>query len=300
MYLETISWTDIFIFYAANIKELAPPCVELEQRIKDIYRLPKSERTFSLSFASSSQKSSSDMSTPAKIPEVFDLDKLDNYSGPVQVKKEQSPKPATSSKPTSSKSTTIPKPSPATKTRAYSARKRKETDSPTTPETFPYENHRFVEASGFMNSFLNQKAEVTITDQGMITAAKSKHYEDKFKAMTEEHQAPMKNAAHEAQAKLDGVQVQDEQDMASYREGLKSSVVFSLLQARLKLAYEAKIAGFECPTWTIKASETKLKDLCGAPVEYPVKPIAGESSKAVEMAVDAGGEGDAVVEGAAA
>ncbi|MFS7962627.1 hypothetical protein Hanom_Chr08g00728871 [Helianthus anomalus] len=141
-------------------------------------------------------------------------------------------------------------PSPATKTRASSARKRKETDSPSTPETFPYENHGFVEASGFMTSFLNQrlmhlyeeasrlnkmleaklkKAEVTITDQGMIVATKSQHYEDKLKAMTQEHQAAMKKATHEAQAKLGAVQVQHEQDMASYREGLKSFVVISLL-----------------------------------------------------------------------
>ncbi|MFS7918077.1 hypothetical protein Hanom_Chr03g00196651 [Helianthus anomalus] len=68
-------------------------------------------------------------------------------------------------------------------------------DSPATSETFPYENHGFSEASGFMTSFLNQglehlmhlyeeacglnkmleyklkKAEVTIADQGMIVVA---------------------------------------------------------------------------------------------------------------------------------
>ncbi|KAM0064065.1 hypothetical protein Hdeb2414_s0003g00098291 [Helianthus debilis subsp. tardiflorus] len=139
------------------------------------------------------------MSAPAKIPEVFDLEELDNYSGPFHVKKELSPKPATSSKPTGSKAAIIPKPSPATKTRVSSARKRKETNSPATSETFPYENHGFNEASGFVTSFLNQglerlmhlyegacglnkmlesklkKAEVTIADQGMIDAAKSQH-----------------------------------------------------------------------------------------------------------------------------
>ncbi|MFS8034501.1 hypothetical protein Hanom_Chr17g01581861 [Helianthus anomalus] len=77
------------------------------------------------------------MSAPVKTPEVFDLEELDIYSGPVHVKKEPSPKPATSSKPTRSKAAAIPKPSPATKTRASSARKGKETDSPATPETFP-------------------------------------------------------------------------------------------------------------------------------------------------------------------
>ncbi|KAM0068064.1 hypothetical protein Hdeb2414_s0002g00068831 [Helianthus debilis subsp. tardiflorus] len=138
------------------------------------------------------------MSAPTKIPEVFDHEELDSYSGPVQVKKEPSPKPATSSKPTGSKAVVIPKPSPATNTRTSSARKRKEMDCPATYETFPYENHGFNEASGFMTLFLNQglerlmhlykeacglnkmleyklkNAEVTITDQGMIAVAKWK------------------------------------------------------------------------------------------------------------------------------
>ncbi|MFS7966346.1 hypothetical protein Hanom_Chr09g00772701 [Helianthus anomalus] len=42
--------------------DLAPPSVESELRIKEIDRLPDSERTFSLSLISSSQKSSSEMS----------------------------------------------------------------------------------------------------------------------------------------------------------------------------------------------------------------------------------------------
>ncbi|KAJ0917954.1 hypothetical protein HanRHA438_Chr05g0212011 [Helianthus annuus] len=260
-----------------NFREVAPPTEESEKRIKAIYRLLEGDRSFSTHLLSSSQYSSSDMSAPAKIPEVFDLEELDSYSDPIQVKKEPSPKPITSSKPTSSKAAAIPKPSLATKLRASSSRKRKETDSPATPETFPYENHGFVEASGFMTSFLNQglerlvhlyeefsrlnkmlesklkKAEITITDQGMIAAAKSQHYEDKFKAMTQEHQAAIKKVTHEAQAHINATQVQHEQDMASYREGLKSSVVISLLQARLKMAYEAKALGFECPSWNVDA-----------------------------------------------
>ncbi|MFS7980403.1 hypothetical protein Hanom_Chr10g00939071 [Helianthus anomalus] len=60
--------------------------------------------------------------------------------------------------------------------------------------------------------------------------------------------------------------------MVSYSEGLKSSVVISLLQARMKIASEAKVAGFERPTWTIEAWEMKLKDLCGAPLKYPPTP----------------------------
>ncbi|MFS7937290.1 hypothetical protein Hanom_Chr05g00425871 [Helianthus anomalus] len=58
--------------------------------------------------------------------------------------------------PTGSKAVTTPKPPPATKTRASSARKRKEMDSPATSETFPYENYGFNETNGFMTSFLNQ------------------------------------------------------------------------------------------------------------------------------------------------
>ncbi|MFS8035153.1 hypothetical protein Hanom_Chr17g01589701 [Helianthus anomalus] len=139
----------------------------------------------------------------------------------------------------------MPKPSPTTKPRASSSRKRKETDSPATSEAFPYENHGFVESSGFMTSFLNlasililvnkmmeaklKKAEVTIADQWMGTTAKSQHYKDKFKEMTQEHQAAMKKATQEAQAKLDVVQAHHEQDMDSYMEGLKGSVVISLL-----------------------------------------------------------------------
>ncbi|MFS7906140.1 hypothetical protein Hanom_Chr01g00055781 [Helianthus anomalus] len=188
---------DLPIAYRLWSHELAPPSAESEQRFKEIYRLPESERTFSLSFASSSQKSSPDMFAPVKTPEVSDLEELDSYSGPVQVIKEPSPKPATSSKPVSSKATAVPKPSTATKPRGSSSRKRKESDSPATSEVFPYENHGFLESSRFMTCFLNQglerlmclcedscglnkmllaklkKVETAIVDQGAITAAKS-------------------------------------------------------------------------------------------------------------------------------
>ncbi|KAJ0788487.1 hypothetical protein HanPI659440_Chr05g0192281 [Helianthus annuus] len=93
------------------------------------------------------------------MPQVFDLEELDSYSTLVQVKKEPS-KPSTASKPVaSSKAMAMPKPSPATKPRASSSRKRKEIGSPATSEAFPYENHRFLESSGFMTSFLNQGLE---------------------------------------------------------------------------------------------------------------------------------------------
>ncbi|KAJ0816415.1 hypothetical protein HanLR1_Chr00c0535g0757731 [Helianthus annuus] len=96
------------------------------------------------------------MSDPAKMPEVFDLEELESYSGPALIKKEPTRKPSTASKPsTSSKPAVMPKPSPATKPRASSSRK-KETDSPvTSTEAFPYENHGFLQSSGFMTSFLN-------------------------------------------------------------------------------------------------------------------------------------------------
>ncbi|MFS7945114.1 hypothetical protein Hanom_Chr06g00520201 [Helianthus anomalus] len=222
---------------------------------------------------------------------VFDLEELDNCSGPVQVKKEPR-KPSTASKPvTSSKEAVVPKPSPATKRRASSSRKIKETDSPDSSETFPCENHGFFESSGFMTSFLNQglerltslyeescglnkmmevklkKAETTIGDQGVIAAAKSQHYEDKYRAVTQEAKAAINKANQDAQAKLDTVRLQYEQDVNTYREWLKGFVVISLLQARLKMAYEAKAMGFECPSWNVNAWEAKLKDLEGNPVE---------------------------------
>ncbi|KAJ0541785.1 hypothetical protein HanRHA438_Chr09g0391221 [Helianthus annuus] len=240
---------------------------------------------------------------PAKTPEVFDLEELDSYSGPVQVKQEVNPKPAVTSKPTNSKTATVPKPSTASKPYGSSSCKRKEPDSPAASDVFPFENHGFSDSSKFMTGFLNQglerlvflyedscrlnkmletklkKAETTIADQAAIAIAKSEHYEAKYKAMTQEHLAAIKKITHEAQAKSDAAQVQHEQDMASYREGLKSTVVISLLQARLKMAYEAKAMGFECPSWNVEAWEAKLRDLGGNPVERPAKPAVEEPAK---------------------
>ena len=128
-----------------------------------------------------------------------------------------------------------------------------------------------------------KEAEVTISDQGMIAAAKSRHYEEKYKAMTQEHQAALNQATLQAQADLEAAHVQYERDMVSYRESLKSSVVISLLQARLKMAHEAKTLGFDCPSWDVGAWETKLKNLGGT----FSKSNADESSKAAEKATDA-------------
>ncbi|MFS8002848.1 hypothetical protein Hanom_Chr13g01206921 [Helianthus anomalus] len=215
---------------SANFKELAPRSAESEGRIKEIYRLPESERTFSLLFTSSCQKSSSDMSAPVKNLEVFDLEELDSYSGPVQVKQEANSKPAVTSKPTNSKTAAVPKPSTASKPRGSSSRERKEPDSPAASDVFPFENHGFLESSMFMTGFLNQglerlvflyedtcglnkmleaklkKAVTTIVDQAAIAIAKSEHYEAKCKEMIQEHQAAIKKITHEAQAKSDAAQ----------------------------------------------------------------------------------------------
>ena len=142
-----------------------------------------------------------------------------------------------------------------------------------------------------------KKAEETIADQGMIAAAKSKHYEDKFKAMAQEHQAAIRKANEDAQAKLDAAHLQYQQDMTSYRDGLKGSVVVSLLQARLRMAYEAEALGFECPSWNVKAWETKLADLKGTPVERPAKHAGGDPPKATDAAAEAGGDAEKNPEG---
>ncbi|MFS8025979.1 hypothetical protein Hanom_Chr16g01481551 [Helianthus anomalus] len=98
-----------------------------------------------------------------------------------------------------------------------------------------------------------KKAEATIANQASISTTKSKHYEAKYKAMVQEHQSSIQKITQEAQAKFDVAQVQHERAVASYRESLKNYVVISLLQARLKMAYEAMALGFECPSWNIKA-----------------------------------------------
>ncbi|KAJ0815085.1 hypothetical protein HanPSC8_Chr17g0793381 [Helianthus annuus] len=111
--------------------------------------------------------------------------------------------------------------------------------------------------------------------------------------MVQEHQAALQKVTHEALARSDAAQVQHEQDMASYRESFKNSVIISLLQARLKMAYEAMALGVECPSWNIKAWETKLKDLGGNPMEPPSKPAAEEPTKATEKVDDVGALKDA-------
>ncbi|MFS7966345.1 hypothetical protein Hanom_Chr09g00772691 [Helianthus anomalus] len=58
-----------------------------------------------------------------------------------------------------SKTATALKAPPASRTRASSSRKRKEADSPTSSDVFPFENHGFTESSKFMTAFLKQDLE---------------------------------------------------------------------------------------------------------------------------------------------
>ncbi|KAJ0814904.1 hypothetical protein HanPSC8_Chr17g0791221 [Helianthus annuus] len=81
-----------------------------------------------------------------------------------------------------------------------------------------------------------KKSEITITDQGKIAEAKTHHYENK-----------LKKVALDADVKLATVQINHEQEMVSFRDGLKNYAMVSLLQARIKMTYEAKEASFECP-----------------------------------------------------
>ncbi|MFS8002549.1 hypothetical protein Hanom_Chr13g01203341 [Helianthus anomalus] len=223
--------------------------------------------------------------------EGFQLDELDSYSSPVQVKQETNPKPTDTSKPTSSKTATAPKPSTASKSRGPSSCKRKEPDSPVTSDGLERLVFLYEDVCG-LNKMLEsklKKVEATVADQAANAATKSQHYEDKYKVMIQEHRDALQKVAQEAHAKYDAAQVQHEQGMASYREGLKGSVVISLLQARLKMAYEARAMGLKCPSWNVETWEAKLRDLGGNRVEHPAKPVVEEPSKGAEKVTDVGG-----------
>ncbi|MFS7993956.1 hypothetical protein Hanom_Chr12g01100241 [Helianthus anomalus] len=209
----------------------------------------------------------------SKLVPILDLEELDSFPATVQVKKEPCSKPSIAPKPsTSSKPAAMPKPSSAAKLRASSSRKRKESDSLVIAEVFSYENLGFMESIHLMISFHNQglerlthlytkaceivkiseaklkKARITIVDQGKIVVASSQHYEDKLKKVTLDAEAAVKKSTQNAEIELVVAEVQHKQDMASFRDGLKGSVVVSLLQAMIKIAYEARIADFKCPT----------------------------------------------------
>ncbi|KAF5757338.1 hypothetical protein HanRHA438_Chr17g0835671 [Helianthus annuus] len=223
------------------------------------------------------------MSDSSKVPVLLDLDELDNYPTPVNVKKETNA--TTRSKP-------IPALKPNPRTRASTAKKRKGSETSTPGfEGFSYEELSFTDSLEPMTSYLNKEIswyyvlhiypdgiswlvnfnsylnfdlqglqhmlhlyidacgtaklyeakikqlETTIADQGTIAEAKTRNYKDKLKKVTQG-----------AEVKLAAVHVEHEQAMVSFREGIKNSVVVSLLQARIKMAYEAKETGLECPS----------------------------------------------------
>ena len=125
-----------------------------------------------------------------------------------------------------------------------------------------------------------KQLETTVADQGAIAEAKSRHYEDKLKKVTQD-----------AELKLATVQMDHEQAMVSFREGIKASAIVSLLQARIKIAYEAKETGLVCPAWPVDSWVAKLKELGGKAVPLPVE--AGEFSKSAEVVDQAGDKKDA-------
>ncbi|KAM0031782.1 hypothetical protein Hdeb2414_s0017g00512961 [Helianthus debilis subsp. tardiflorus] len=132
----------------ADFRKLAPPLADSEKRINNIRLLPEVERRFNPYPMSSSQHSSSNMSDANKVPILMNLDELDSYPTPVNVKKET---PAV----TSSKPVTAPKPNP--RTRASTSKKRKGSET-TTPASkgFSYEELSFTESLEPMTSFLNK------------------------------------------------------------------------------------------------------------------------------------------------
>ncbi|MFS7963243.1 hypothetical protein Hanom_Chr08g00735781 [Helianthus anomalus] len=139
-----------FLFYSTStdFRKLAPPLVDSESRIQAIRLLPEIERSFLPYPTSSSQHSSSNMSDASKVPILLDLEELDSYPTPVNVKKET---PAA----TSSKPVTVPKPNPRTRASTSKKRKGSETTTPAS-EGFSYEELSFTESLEPMTSFLNK------------------------------------------------------------------------------------------------------------------------------------------------
>ena len=128
----------------------------------------------------------------------------------------------------------------------------------------------------------NKKLEIALSDQAKIAEAKTQYYEDK-----------LKKVAQDAEVKLAATQVEHEEAMISFREGIKNSAVISLLQARIRMAYEARETGLECPAWSVDSWVTKLKELGGNSVPHVAESGAGEPSKVAEAAVEAGEKTDA-------
>ena len=127
-----------------------------------------------------------------------------------------------------------------------------------------------------------QKLETTLNDQAKIAEAKTQYYENKLKEVT-----------RNAEVDLAAAQVEHEGAMASFREEIKNSAIISLLQARIKMAYEARATGLECPAWPVESWVAKLKELGGSPVPCIAGSEAGESSKAAEAVAEIGEGTDA-------
>ncbi|XP_035831977.1 uncharacterized protein LOC118481011 [Helianthus annuus] len=92
-----------------------------------------------------------------------------------------------------------------------------------------------------------------------------------------------KKVTQEAELKLATAEMDHEQAMVSFREGIKASAIVSLLQARIKMAYEAKETSLMCPAWPVDSWVAKLKELGGKAV--PLSAEAGESSKSEERSL---------------
>ena len=88
------------------------------------------------------------------------------------------------------------------------------------------------------------------------------------------YESLMKKVTQEAELKLATAEMDHEQAMVSFREGIKASAIVSLLQARIKMAYEAKETGLVCPAWSVDSWVAKLKELGGKAVPVPAE--AGE------------------------
>ncbi|XP_021991701.1 uncharacterized protein LOC110888484 [Helianthus annuus] len=105
-----------------------------------------------------------------------------------------------------------------------------------------------------------KQLESTVADQGAIAEAKSPHYESLMKKVTQE-----------AELKLATAEMDHEQAMVSFREGIKAPAIVSLLQARIKMAYGAKETGLVCPAWPVDSWAAKLKKLGGKAVPLPAE-----------------------------
>ncbi|KAJ0716097.1 hypothetical protein HanPI659440_Chr13g0508911 [Helianthus annuus] len=142
-------WIYKFFFVKrTDFRKLAPPLADSEKRIQAIRLLPEIERSFIPYPAFSSQHSSLNMSDASKVPILLDLEELDSYPTPVQVKKETPT--ATSSKPAA-----VPKPNLKSHTSTSKKRNGSETTTPASSEGF-YEELSFTESLEPVTSFLNK------------------------------------------------------------------------------------------------------------------------------------------------